>query len=257
MKFLKRFAVTASMLLFSGALFFPGAQGQSTFSRMTHVTFSGPVEISGKVLPAGTYTFRLNALPGNLGNVVEVQNADGTKTIMNVLTIADYRLTPTSKTVVTFDERTGNSPDAVRAWFYPGENYGHEFVYPLKRAQQLAAANNVNVPAVPEGTADENLKSAHVTEATPSGSETEVATDESNRENPSPAPAAVPVNNNPPATTNYNNDQTNTKNEVASNQPLPKTASDTYSIAMLGGLLVSIALFIGVLRRVKAHGEKI
>jgi hypothetical protein len=252
MKFLRRFAMTASMLLFTGALFFPGAQGQSTFSRLTHVTFSGPVEISGKVLPAGTYTFRLNALPSNVGNLVEVQNEDGTKTIMNLLTIPDYRLTPTSKSVITFNERTGNSPDAVRAWFYPGENYGHEFVYPMKRAQQLAAANNVNVPAVPEGTPDENLQSAHVTEATPSGSETEVAANDTATENPSPAAATAPVNNSALTANNYNS-QTNTNNEVASNQPLPKTASDIYSVGLAGALLLSVAFVIGVLRQTKAH----
>lgn len=240
MKFVRNFGITVFMLL--GALVIPGAQGQSTFSDTTHVKFSGPVEISGRVLPAGSYIFRLNALPSNLGNLVQIQNNDGTKTIMNVLTIPDYRLRPTSKTVITFDEHSGNGPEALRAWFYPGENYGHEFVYPTKRAVQLAAANNVNVPEIPEGTSEKNLQGAHVTQATPSGSHTEVA------QAIAPAPAA-------PAENNDNSNNSNSNTEVASNQPLPKTASDTYTVALLGVFFISAGLLIGVLRRTMAHDQ--
>lgn len=38
-------------------------------------------------------------------------------------------MNPTMNTVVTFEERAANSPEAVRNWFYPGMNYGHQFVY--------------------------------------------------------------------------------------------------------------------------------
>lgn len=246
MKFIRHLATTAFLLLFTGALLIPGVQGQSTFHRTTHVTFSGPVEISGRVLPAGTYTFRLNVLPSNETGIVQIMNADGTKTLMNLLTIADYRLTPTSKTVITFNERTGDSPDAVRAWFYPGESYGHEFVYPMKRAKELAVANNVNVPAVPDQTGDNDLQSAHVTEATPSGAETEVAQ--------AAPPAAEPPVTNSGASNNSNSDNSNASNSsgnnlVASNQPLPKTASATYSVALAGGLCIFMALLVGIVRR--------
>jgi hypothetical protein len=38
----------------------------------------------------------------------------------------------------------------VRAWFYPGENYGHDFVYPKKKAVALAKANNPPVSSMPD-----------------------------------------------------------------------------------------------------------
>jgi len=251
MKLLKYLGTSAFALLFATALLMPNLQAQSTFHRKTHVTFSGPVEISGKVLPAGQYTFQLNVLPSNETSIVQIMNADGTKTIANLLTIADYRLTPTSKSVITFSERTGNSPDAVRAWFYPGENYGHEFVYPRKRAQQLAAANHVNVPAVADETADNDLKSAHVTEATPDGSEAEVAQEAAPPAAPAPAPQASPSYN-----SNASNNSNDANNLVASNQPLPKTASYTYSIALLGAFFVFAGLFISVLRRTTPHDDE-
>jgi hypothetical protein len=40
----------------------------------------------------------------------------------------------TGKTVVTFDERPKNSPEALDSWFYPGLNYGMEFADPKERA---------------------------------------------------------------------------------------------------------------------------
>ena len=58
------------------------------------------------------------------------------------LAIPDYRLKPSSKPIITFEERAAGAPEAVKAWFYPGENYGHDFVYPKVKAMELAKANN-------------------------------------------------------------------------------------------------------------------
>jgi hypothetical protein len=51
----------------------------------------------------------------------------------------------TGKTVVTFRERPAGEPDAIRAWFYPGRNWGEEFVYPKARALELAKTANTPV----------------------------------------------------------------------------------------------------------------
>jgi hypothetical protein len=47
--------------------------------------------------------------------------------------------------VVTFTERPAGEPEALRAWFYPGRNWGEEFVYPKARAMTLAKASNTPV----------------------------------------------------------------------------------------------------------------
>jgi hypothetical protein len=49
------------------------------------------------------------------------------------------RLTATDKTVITFSEVPRGSPEAIGAWFYPGNNFGLEFVYPKRRAVELVA----------------------------------------------------------------------------------------------------------------------
>ncbi|MBK7929985.1 MAG: hypothetical protein IPJ98_21675 [Bryobacterales bacterium] len=55
----------------------------------------------------------------------------------------------TDKTVVTFRERPAGQPEALRAWFYPGRNWGEEFVYPKAKAIELAKTTNVPVLFTP------------------------------------------------------------------------------------------------------------
>ncbi len=117
------------------------------YNKKTVVTFNGPVEIPGKVLPAGTYVVKLFDSDSDR-NIVQIWNKDETQLIATVLAIPDYRLTPADNPIITFEERAQGSPPAIRAWFYPGDNYGLEFVYPKTRATELAAANRKNVPAM-------------------------------------------------------------------------------------------------------------
>lgn len=66
-----------------------------------------------------------------------------------ILAIPNYRLQATSKTVMTFRERAAGEPQAIRAWFYPGDNFGQEFVYPKIRAIELAQLTGEPVLAMP------------------------------------------------------------------------------------------------------------
>jgi hypothetical protein len=69
-----------------------------------------------------------------------------------VLTMPDYRLSATSKTVMYLGERPAGSPAAIKSWFYPGDTNGERFIYPKARAQALAAEVNQPVPSrVAEG----------------------------------------------------------------------------------------------------------
>src|SRR5580658_10205077 len=118
------------------------------WDQKTVLTFSGPVEIPGQVLEAGTYVFKL-ADSASDRNIVQVFDKDENHLYGTFLTVPDYRLKPTGKTIINFDERPAGNPEAVRAWFYPGDNYGHDFVYPKARAVVLAKANNQPVASMP------------------------------------------------------------------------------------------------------------
>jgi hypothetical protein len=118
------------------------------WSQKTTFTFSGPVEIPGQTLPAGTYVFKLASSQSNR-HIVQVFNKDQNHIFGTFLAIPDYRLHPSDKPIIRFEERAGGAPPAIKAWFYPGHNYGHEFVYPKKEAVALAQANHTPVPAMP------------------------------------------------------------------------------------------------------------
>ena len=68
--------------------------------------------------------------------------ADEKTVYATILAIPNYRLKATDKTVITFRERPAGEPEALRAWFYPGMNWGEEFVYPKARAIELAKTTN-------------------------------------------------------------------------------------------------------------------
>jgi len=129
------------------------------WDQRTIFTFSGPVEIPGQVLEAGTYVFKLADSTSNR-NIVQVFSKNEKHLYGTFLAIPDARLQPAGKPIITFDETPVGSPEAVRAWFYPGENYGHQFVYPKPKAVALAKANNTPVPSMPAEFAANTTKPA-------------------------------------------------------------------------------------------------
>jgi LPXTG-motif cell wall-anchored protein len=123
-------------------------------------------------LPAGTYWFTL-ADDDSDRNIVKVWDADRMHLITTILAIPDYRLQPTDKTVINFSERPTGSPEAIHAWFYPGDNYGEEFVYPKTRATQLAKQTNQPVLSMRDEQAS-YVAQAPVKAVAPSGEEVEL-----------------------------------------------------------------------------------
>jgi hypothetical protein len=121
-------------------------------SKKTTVSFSAPFEIPGvnaQVLPAGSYVFRLlDSLSDR--HIVQVFSKDEKHIYATILAIPNYRLKATDKTVMTFAERAAGQPQAIRAWFYPGDNWGQEFVYPKKRALELAKLTNQPILYIPD-----------------------------------------------------------------------------------------------------------
>jgi hypothetical protein len=47
--------------------------------------------------------------------------------------------------VLKFGESRKDNPETIRAWFYPADGFGQEFVYPKKRAIELAETAKVPV----------------------------------------------------------------------------------------------------------------
>jgi hypothetical protein len=195
------------------------------YNKKTVMTFNQPVEIPGQVLPAGTYTFKLLDSPSDR-HIVQIFNADGMHLIATVLAINNYRLRPTGRTVVKFAERPGDAPDALKAWFYPGDNFGQEFVYPKPRAIELAVAVKEPIPALPPDTTD--LSTATIVAVTPEQQEvpvTDAIMTTAPVEDTTPAPAAQE-----PA--------------PAMAEQLPATASSVPLFALIGFASLGLALAV-------------
>jgi hypothetical protein len=111
------------------------------FTKLTLLTFSGPVDVPGITLPAGTYRFQL-ADPTTGRRVVKVSDKDGTKTYGMFISMPNQRMTPSKTPVVMFKETAAGAPPAVQVWFYPGETYGYEFAYPHDQALKIAKATH-------------------------------------------------------------------------------------------------------------------
>lgn len=126
----------AGLALASSALMPQATAGE--WDKKTVVTFNQPVEIPGQVLEPGTYTLTvINLLTGGGPDYIAVADETGQHIYRIVSATPVYHDNPFSwiafppeHTIITFEERTGNSPQAIKDWFYPGKLTGEEFIYP-------------------------------------------------------------------------------------------------------------------------------
>ena len=139
-------------------------------------------------MPAGTYVFKILDSASDR-HIVQIFNKDETVVYATILAIPNYRLRATDKTVMTFREVPPGQPEVLRAWFYPGHNWGEEFVYPKAKALELAKVTNAPVlytaaeitpeVAAPITSPDEPvvvaLKQAPVLAVKPTGEDVQIA----------------------------------------------------------------------------------
>ena len=129
-------------------LFFEVSAHADMSDQATQITFSQPVQIPGQVLPAGTYWFLL-ANSNEDRDLVRIFNSDRSTVYATLETASIERQQATGDTVVKFAQQESSKPDALVAWFYPGETTGHEFLYPKDQEKQLSQDSQQTVVATP------------------------------------------------------------------------------------------------------------
>jgi LPXTG-motif cell wall-anchored protein len=184
--------MTRNLLLAAGmvgTLFVTGVTLADEYDKKTNITVNETVLIPGKTLPPGKYVMKLLNSASNR-HIVQIFNEDQTKLEATILAFNNYRLELKDKTELTYWETPSGSPPAMRAWFYPGDNFGQEFAYPKKLAEELARANNNAKVPFYEGAENPDVDSLAKLEVK-DAAETQVQTE------PQPAPevaqAAAPV----------------------------------------------------------------
>ena len=125
---------------FSFLLLFAVACFADDYNRRTVITLGEPVIVSGVpqvTLMPGKYVIRL-VNHDHSRNIVQIFNEREDHLFTTVLAINNYRLTPKDASVFRFYETPSGNPPALKAWFFPGDEYGQEFVYPKGLAATLA-----------------------------------------------------------------------------------------------------------------------
>jgi hypothetical protein len=236
-------AATASVLVLSLT-----SANADTFNKKTKLTFSAPIRVPGTTLAAGSYIFKLVDSQSSR-HIVQIMNVRENKLYSTVLAIPDYRLNPSSHTVMTFGETGSGCAPAVKVWFYPGDNNGSRFIYGKKEAEEMAKSCLQPVAYVPTAVATAAVKApevktsnstepavvalvqAPIKTATPEATEVEYAQStfaKSDAEDRSGVSGEVPTK---PA------------------EKLPKSASNVYEVFMIGSILVAF----GLLAHKRAH----
>jgi hypothetical protein len=136
------FAVASIGLLGIGLS--PSARADE-WNKRTTLTITEPIEVPGAVLAPGDYVIKLLDSASDR-HIVQIFNADETELQTTILAIPNYRLQPSGKTVFSFWEMPPGQPRALRAWFYPGDNFGQEFAYPKVKATEIATVAHAAVP---------------------------------------------------------------------------------------------------------------
>lgn len=215
------------------------------WNKKTVITFQEPVEVPGAVLEPGQYVMKLVDSSSNR-HIVQFMNANENHVYSTVLAIPNSRPDPADNTVLSFYEMPAGKPQALRAWFYPGDTIGQEFAYPKERATQIARVTDFAVPTLPSesetaaessegGNAPAEAESSAAatapastaeSSATPEEESVAVAENSAYAAEPSQAPAA----------------QTRPATESASeSERLPHTAGELPLLALLGVCSLGLA----------------
>jgi hypothetical protein len=201
------------------------------WDKRTVLTVTEPMQIRETLLEPGQYVLKLLDSQSDR-HIVQIYNADQTHLINTVMAIPNYRLQPTGGSRFLMWETPAGSARALKAWFYPGDNFGQEFPYPKNLTVIAQASTSTYVPPPPaESAAAETTtvqQQASIQEPPANQEPVEIA-----QNTPPPAPS---VTTEPPAEAPV----------TTAPAQLPQTASPYPMFGFTGLLLLGIG---GVLRQ--------
>ncbi len=233
-----------AMALLGTLAFVVGIAGANQEDKKTVFTFHNSVQVPGLVLKPGVYIFKLAGSDSDR-NVVQIYNEDQSKLITTVLAVPNSQLRPSGQIILTYSEEPPNEPAAVEAWFYPGDSYGQQFVYPNSVAGELSRLNTMKVPAsgsedaYPESQSPgQNDSSNANTPGLATTSYDSQATDLNVTRS-----STYPASPNHAADADASNDISGSAGDAASGG-LPQTASDLPLLGLVGLLSIGAVLIL-------------
>jgi hypothetical protein len=232
-----------------------GMAGMGTLSadqwdKKTVITTDEVMQLPNMMLQPGTYVIKLADSNSNR-HIVQFFDKDEKHLVTTVLAIPNQRLRLTGKSAFAFWEVPAGQPKALRAWFYPGDNFGQEFAYPRQEAANITASNNGAKVPIDDRSATDSDKSTTTaanepapaqaapvaaSEPTPAPAPTEVAAAPQQPAPEPPAAAAAPVS---PAPAEIASDAQRTNQTPHQTDTLPKTASNLPWVGLMGLLALA------------------
>jgi hypothetical protein len=132
MTWAKRAAISIGLVLGVSA-----TAGADQWNDRTTLTFDAPVMVPGATLGPGSYRFELLDSKVNR-HVVQVFDKESGQLMATTQAIPIKRQEPSGDVVLKLNPTEAGAPIALKAWFYPGSLYGHQFVYEEAQAREIA-----------------------------------------------------------------------------------------------------------------------
>jgi hypothetical protein len=104
------------------------------------------VEFPGVVLEPGIYIIRLRE-GGDRRSFVEILSQNETQVLGSVVAVPDHRVRPDDNSEFTYHGVKRKGPRPVQSWYFSGDLVGLEFVYPKRRALEIAKDSEGHVMA--------------------------------------------------------------------------------------------------------------
>jgi hypothetical protein len=198
------------------------------------------MQVPKKVLEPGKYVFKLADSQSDR-HIVQIFSEDEKHLITTILAIPNYRLKVRGKSEFGFWETPAGQPRALRAWFYPGDNFGHEFAYPPSTSTEITTYAK-QTPPVTYSESTEDLSTAKVVEQPKTETETYAVEEKKETTEVAQVREPAPVAEAPAPVVTEQADRPA--------PALPQTASDYPLIALIGFL--SLGVFTAMAARSRA-----
>jgi len=223
----------AALVLCLGVSALTFAQGGSV-RRETKLAVSEPTMVGNTLLDGGSYTLRVHDFQGEKVTVVITRDSDS-KTMGTVIAARMRRNLDSheaSDNQTQFTYTTFNGHPAVDTWYYPGDEWGEKFVYGKETiVASTTTGSDVKVTRTPAPTASTSTMAETTAPAPAPVVEERHEETRTARVAPAPAPAPAP------------------EPVAAPERTLPKTASSTPLVALLGALSLAGAAAVRFGRR--------
>lgn len=238
--FITACALAATVWGFSTSTFAQRLDAPPT--RDLYFTFSQPVVVPARTLPAGKYLFRV---VGDGRSIVQIFAGDGSKLVHTAMTVHAMRADQPERPEIRLIESAADTPSAIGTWWYPEMRQGWEFVYPREQALRMAKTARQPILTTAANVPVDEAGSGELVRLDPSGSESGYAVtdnrpvpvtgmaqtgDVAARDASRPRPAATMAGG-------------TTRTE------LPRTASSMPAIALVSVLALAAAAALGLRRR--------